>query len=350
MKKIIYIIVALAIVAIVAFQLMSNKKTTEKRVYKYDKTAPIDVNVEVVDNKSFEFDIEMTGNFLPFKEVKLNTEVQGKIASIYVDEGDAVRKGQTLAQIDIALLKLQLEAVDIQISGLEVDVKRFQILSDADAIQGVKVEKAELGLMTAKNQRKTIQEQINKSTVRAPFDGIITMKFVEVGAFAAPGVPLFQITDISKLKFTVNASESQLSLFQKDKSYKLYVDAYPELEMAGKVSMVGSKGNMSNNYPVIFEVNNTKDRLIKAGMFGKFISNRKTNTNEIYIDTKSLIGSSTNPKIYVVQNGKAKLKKITISERIGGKVVVSDGLNLGDSIVTSGFINLFDNANVRVSK
>lgn len=350
MKKIIYIIVALAIVAIVAFQLMSNKKTTEKRVYKYDKTAPIDVNVEVVNNKSFEFAIEMTGNFLPFKEVKLNTEVQGKIASIFVDEGDAVRKGQTLAQIDIALLKLQLEAVDIQISGMEVDVKRYKILNDADAIQGVKLEKTELGLMTAKNQRKTIQEQINKSTVRAPFDGIVTMKFVEVGAFAAPGVPLFQITDISKLKFTVNASENQLSLFQKEKSYKLFVDAYPELEMAGKVSMVGSKGNMSNNYPIIFEVNNTKDRIIKAGMFGKFISNRKTNTNEIYIDTKSLIGSSTNPQIYIVHNGKAKLKKITISERIGGKVVVSEGLNLGDSIVTSGFINLFDNANVRVSK
>lgn len=350
MKKIIYIILAVALVAIVAFQLMSNKKVTEKRVYKYDKSAAVDVNVEVVDNKAVEFVVEMTGNFLPYREVKLNTEVQGKIASTLVDEGDIVRKGQTLIQLDIALLKLQLEAVDIQISGMEVDVKRFKILSDADAIQGVKLEKAELGLLTVKNQRKTIQEQINKSTIRAPFDGVVTMKFVEVGSFAAPGVPLLQITDISKLKFTVNASESQLSLFQKDKSYKLFVDAYPELEMAGKVSMVGSKGNMSNNYPIIFEVNNTKDRLIKAGMFGKFKSNRKTQSDEIYIDTKCLIGSSTNPQVYVVENGVAKLKKITISERIGEKVVVSDGLKLGDTIVTSGFINLFDNANVSVSK
>jgi RND family efflux transporter MFP subunit len=350
MKKIIYIILAVALVAIVAFQLMSNKKVTEKRVYKYDKSAAVDVNVEVVDNKAVEFVVEMTGNFLPYREVKLNTEVQGKIASMLVDEGDVVRKGQTLIQIDVALLKLQLEAVEIQISGLEVDVKRFKILSDADAIQGVKLEKAELGLLTVKNQRKTIQEQINKSTIRAPFDGVITMKFVEVGSFAAPGVPLLQITDISKLKFTVNATESQLSLFQKDKSYKLFVDAYPALEMAGKVSMVGSKGNMSNNYPVIFEVNNTKDWLIKAGMFGKFKSNRKTQSDEIYIDTKCLIGSSTNPQVYVVENGVAKLKKITISERIGEKVVVSDGLKLGDTIVTSGFINLFDNANVSVSK
>lgn len=350
MKKIIYIILAIGLIAIVAFQLMSNKEVTENRVYKYDKSAPIDVNVEVVNNNAVEFELIMAGNFLPYREVKLNTEVQGKIASTSVDEGDIVRKGQTLIQIDVALLKLQLEAVEIQISGLEVDVKRFKILSDADAIQGVKLEKAELGLLTANNQRKTIQEQINKSTIRAPFDGVVTMKFVEAGAFAAPGVPLLQITDISKLKFTVNASESQLSLFQKDKSYELFVDAYPELEMVGKVSMVGSKGNMSNNYPVIFEVNNTKDRLIKAGMFGKFISKRKTQSDEIYIDTKSLIGSSTNPQVYVVENGIAKLKKITISERIGEKVVVPAGLILGDTIVTSGFINLFDNANVSVSK
>ena len=152
------------------------------------------------------------------------------------------------------------------------------------------------------------------------------------------------------MKFTVNASESQLSLFKKDKSYKLFVDAYPELEIEGKVSVIGSKGNMSNNYPIIFEVNNTNDNLIKAGMFGKFISKRKTQSYEIYIDTKSLIGSSTNPQVYVVENGKAKLKKITITERIGEKVVVSDGLSIGDTIVTSGFINLFDNANVSVSK
>jgi len=350
MKKIIYIIAAIALVAIIAFQLMSNKEITQKRVYKYDKSAPIDVNVEVIDNKSIEFEVIMPGNFLPYKEVKLNTEVQGKIANILVDEGDVVKKGQTLIQIDNTLLKLQLEAVEIQISGLEVDMKRYKILNDADAIQGVKLEKVELGLLTAKNQLKTIQEQINKSTVRAPFDGIVTMKFVEVGAFAAPGVPLLQITDISKLKFTVNASESQLSLFKNDKSYKLFVDAYPDLEMNGKVSMIGSKGNMSNNYPIIFEVNNTKDRLIKAGMFGKFISTRKTSADEIYIATKSLIGSSSNPQIYIVENGKAKLKKITIAERIGEKVVVSDGLSIGDTIVTSGFINLFDNANVSVSK
>jgi len=350
MKKIIYIITAIALVAIIAFQLINNKNITENRVYKYDKSAAIEVNIEVVDNKPIDFEVEMAGNFLPYREVKLNTEVQGKIANILVDEGDVVRKGQPLIQLDNSLLKLQLEAVEIQISGLEVDVKRYKILSDADAIQGVKLEKVELGLLTAKNQQKTIQEQINKSTIRAPFDGIVTMKFVEVGAFAALGVPLLQITDISKLKFTVNASESQLSLFKKDKSYKLFVDVYPELEIEGKVSVIGSKGNMSNNYPIIFEVNNTNDNLIKAGMFGKFISKRKTQSYEIYIDTKSLIGSSTNPQVYVVENGKAKLKKITITERIGEKVVVSDGLSIGDTIVTSGFINLFDNANVSVSK
>lgn len=350
MKKIIYIIVAIGLVVLVAFQLINNKKITEKRVYKYDKSTPIEVKVEVVDNKPIEYELEMVGNYLPYREVKLNTEIQGKIANIFVEEGDIVKKGQTLIQIDNSLLKLQLEAVEIQISGLEVDVKRFKILSDAEAMQGVKLEKAELGLQTAKNQLKTIQEQINKSTIKAPFDGVVTMKFVEVGAFAAPGVPLLQITDISKLKFTVNATESQLPLFTKDKSYNLYVDAYPELVIAGKVSMIGSKGNMSNNYPVIFEVNNTKDRLIKAGMFGKFKSMRKTKENDIYIDTKNLIGSSTNPQVYLIHNGKAILKKIRISERIGDNIIVSDGLNIGDTIVTSGFINLFDNANIIVSK
>lgn len=350
MKKIIYIIVAVALVAIVALQLIKNKEITQNRVYKLDKSAAIEVKVDVVASKSIDFETEIVGNFLPDKEVKLNTEIQGKVTETYVNEGDFVKKGQPLIQLDNSLLKLQKEGIEIQIRGLEIDVDRYNKLSNADAIQGVKLEKVELGLQTAKNQLETIKEQIRKSTVRAPFDGIVTMQFVEVGAFAAPGVPLFQITDISKLKFTINVTEKQIKQFQIGNSYKLTVDAYPDLEINGKIIMIGSKGNMSNTFPVIFSLENTADRLIKAGMFGKFKTVRNSRKNEIWIDSKSLIGSSTNPQIYKVEKGKAKLRQITISDRIGDRLIVTNGLEVGDSIITSGFINLFDNANINVIK
>src|SRR5690606_6734831 len=98
-----------------------------------------------------------------------------------------------------------------------------------DAIQGIQLEKAQLGLKSAKVQRKTILEQISKTNVYAPFSGIVTMKFVETGAFAAPGMPLIQVSDISRLRLTVNVPENDLRLFDMNKNYSVKADAYNEL-------------------------------------------------------------------------------------------------------------------------
>ena len=88
------------------------------------------------------------------------------------------------------------------------------------------MEKTELGLKSAKVQRATILEQISKTTIKAPFAGIVTAKLTEEGAYAAPGVPLIQITDISQLKFTVNVPENELSQFKMNQNYSLQADAY----------------------------------------------------------------------------------------------------------------------------
>ena len=185
-----------------------------------------------------------------------------------VDVGSIVKKGQALIQLDNSLLKLQLQTVEIQIEGLEADVKRYTILAQADAIQGVQLEKTELALKSAKVQKATLMEQINKTTIVAPFSGIVTAKLTEEGAFAAPGVPLLQITDISYLKFTVNVPENELSQFQLNQIYTLTADVYPETALSGKVIMTGSKANMGNSFPVQFSVKNTTDLKIKSGMFG----------------------------------------------------------------------------------
>ena len=92
--------------------------------------------------------------------------------------------------MDNSLLKLQLQTVEVQIEGLQDDVNRYTILTEADAVQGVQLEKAKLGLKSAKVQKATLQEQINKTTIKAPFSGVVTAKLSEIGAFAAPGVPL----------------------------------------------------------------------------------------------------------------------------------------------------------------
>jgi len=353
-KTIIYISIALALIVIVVFQLKKNKETTVNRVYQYDKEQAINVQAITLKLESVKNDISYTGTFEPNKETKVSADIQGKINSVLVDLESPVRKGQDVIQLDNSLLKLQSQGVDIQIEGLEADVKRYTILASADAIQGVQLEKTELALKSAKVQKATLMEQIKKTTITAPFSGIVTAKLTEEGAFAAPGIPLLQITDISSLKFTVNVPEQELSQFETNQLYSLSADAYPETVLSGKVIMTGSKANMGNSFPVQFLVNNTSDLKIKAGMFGKVLPiaiGMKNDGDEkfIIIPASAIVGTNIQPQVYLVKNGKAILQDITTSNRFQNKVQVSSGLTEGDVIITNGFINLFDGANVTIS-
>lgn len=346
-KKIIGIIVALVIVGLFVFKLKTNKKIAEEKVYQYDKEQAINVQVDTLQLENVNAEFSYSGTFEPNKETKISAELQGKINAVLVDAGSVVSKGQTLIQLDNSLLKLQLQTIEVQIEGLEADVNRYAILAKADAIQGVQLEKAELGLKSAKVQKAILLEQINKTTIKAPFSGVVTAKLSEEGAFAAPGVPLLQITDITTLKFTVNVSEKDLSQFKLNQSYSLSVDAYSEIILTGKTAMIGSKANMGSSFPVQFSVNNTSDLKIKSGMFGKVLLKSETSAKGIVIPSSAIQGTDNQPQVYVVKNGKAVLQNITISKKIQNKAVVSNGLNEDDVIVTNGFINLFDGANVK---
>ena len=348
MKKVIYILIPVALMVVVVGRLRSNKAITGERVYQYDKSQPINVQADTLKQTMLDGEHYFTGSFEANRETRVSAETQGKVNAIYVDAGSVVKRGQPLLQLDNSLLKLQLETVDVQIEGLEADVKRFSILVRADAIQGVQLEKAELGLKSAKVQRNTLLEQIEKTTVRAPFGGIVTAKLTEVGAFAAPGVPLIQVTDISQLKFTVNIPEGDLRLFKTGIANEVVADAYPDLKFSGDVTLIGSKVNQANTFPVQFRVDNTRDYKIKSGMFGRIVLKELEKEKKMVIPASAIAGSAMQPQVYLIRNGKAGLQSITVSRRTGNHAVVSAGLQDGDVIVTGGFINLFDGANVLV--
>jgi RND family efflux transporter MFP subunit len=348
MKKILYVIIPLALIVLIALRLKSNKETTQNRIYTYDKEQAIEVKADTVTYQTNKVQTSFTGIFEPERETKVSADVQGKIEQVYVEAGSYVRKGQALIKLDDALLKLQLQSVEIQIEGLEADVKRYSILAASDAIQGVQLEKSQLGLKSAQVQRSTLMEQINRTIVAAPFNAIVTSKMTEEGSFAAPGVPLVQLTDISSLRFTINVAESDLKLFHTNQSAEVKADVYPSVPLSGKLSLIGSKGNVANTFPVQFLLKNTLDLKIKSGMFGKVIIKDASNTPRLTIPASAIVGSDIQPQVYVIDKGKARLQNISVSERRKGMAVIQSGLKEGDIVITNGLINLFEGANVSI--
>lgn len=347
-RNIVYIVIGLVLITVMVIRLKSNKETTQRRVYQYDKETPISVQVDTLRLKDVNAEYSYTGTFEPNKETKISAEIQGKINSLLVDVGSNVKAGQSLIELDNSLLRLQLQSIEVQIEGLEADVKRYTVLAKAEAIQGVQLEKSELALKSAKIQKANLLEQINKTIIKSPFSGIVTSKMTEEGAFAAPGMPLLQITDISILRFTINLPEQEMDQFYKGQINNLIIDAFPDIVLSGKVFMIGSKANIGNSFPIQFLVGNTTDLKIKSGMSGSVLVTNIDKQKQIIISSSSIVGTNIKPQVYLITQGKAKLCHVTISKRIGNKVVISKGLTEKDVIVTNGFINLFDGANVNI--
>lgn len=347
LKKILYITIPVVLLGLVVVRLKKNKELAKTNIVQFNKEAAIAVIADTVVLQEVAFPSTFSGTFEPNLETKLSAELQGKINAVFVDVGDFVQKGQPLIQLDNSLLKLQLEGVEVQIEGLELDAKRYLILTKADAIQGVQLEKTLLALKAAKIQKATLAEQIQKTTIKAPFSGVVTAKLTEQGAFAAPGIPLLQITDIAVLKFTINIPETDLALFQIGKSYTITPDVMQNELINGKMYMVGSKANAGNSYAIQFKINNKGLRL-KAGMFGKVIVKNNMSAKGIVIPSSAIIGSADNAQVYVVKNGKAIKQDVLIQSTLQNQVLLASGIVAGDVIVVNGFINLYDGANVTI--
>jgi membrane fusion protein, multidrug efflux system len=380
LKKILMFLLPIILIGIVVVKLRKNKTAASEKVYQYDKNKPIEVQTKIAALSNVEGESIFTGTFEPNRETKLSAEVQGKINSIFVDAGSYVKQGQTLVKLDDALLKQQLKTAEvmiqnltaeteiqlqnntIQLEGLEADVRRFKVLAASEAIQGVQLEKAEIQLKSVQNQRRTLQqqsaiknaeaqkasilEQIKKTSIFAPFSGIVTAKLSEVGSFAGPGVPLVQLSELGRLKFVINVPESDLKRFALGQVFEVTPDAYNTLSFTAKVSMIGSKANIGNSFPVQFELQNTSDFKLKAGMLGRISKNTNGTIKGIILPATLLQGSADSPKVYVVSDGKAVLKPVTISSRIDNRVVIGSGITEGDEVIVAGFINLFEGAKV----
>jgi membrane fusion protein, multidrug efflux system len=345
MKKILYILIPLVLIGLMVAKLLTNKQIAEERVYLYDREQPVQVTAIQVKQASLQPEYSFTGTLNPNRESKLSAEIQGKVNRILVEEGATVRKGQVLIQLDDVLLQLQLKAAEVQVKGLEADLKRYRILVENEAIQGIQVEKTELALETAQVQISTLKEQINKSQIRAPFDGIITAKLTEEGDFAAPGKPLLQLTDIGQLKLGIQVPERDLKLFELGKVYTVIIPAIP-VEINGKVNLIGSRGNPANSFPVEIIVSNLSKKVIKAGMFGHLILKDNTEITGILIPSAAILGSDLEPQVYIVNEGKAMIRNVQIEKRMQDQVLVRSGLKENDVVIIGGLINVFEGASV----
>ncbi len=343
------IIVGLILVGLAVFKLMSNKEKVEKNIYIHDANAAVLVETSSPSSHTFERSLNFLGTFEPIRQNTIGSDASGKIIQLTIEEGDRVGKGQVLAKVDDELLKLQLENAEVNIESQEKDDARYANLAKENAVSGVQLEKTKYGLRSAEIQRKQLQKQLRSTSITAPFSGVITKKMIDLGSVIGPGSPLVEITDISSLKLTVNVPERDVLKFKLNQSVEVRADLYGDRSFNGKVTNISVQADKAHNFKIQITVANGKQELM-AGMYGSVSLISSQQKTALAIPRKALVGSSKQPQVYVVRNGKALLTSFNAGTSDSDFIEVIGRIKASDKIVTKGQVNLQHNANVKTVK
>ena len=333
----------------VAFKLKSNKRTVEENVYRPDVNKKVLVEAESVSLKSFEKPLNYTGTFAAFREVMLIPQVHGEVETVSFEEGDQVREGKTLIQIDDDLLQAQYIAAEASYNTAKRNLERHESAAGSGGVSKLQLDTYQLNLKSAESQLKQLVKQIELSRMTAPFTGTITLRDVEPGSVVG-GSPIARITDLTQLKLEISVPEKEIMLFKEGENAQISSDIYPGQIINGKIEYVAARADNAHNYTVRVLISNTGTNPLKAGMYGTVIMNKDLNKDALIMPRTALLGSAKNPQVFVVKNDKAILKNIQTGRSNNESIEVLSGLEAGDVVVTAGHINLANGSNVTITK
>jgi RND family efflux transporter MFP subunit len=268
-----------------------------------------------------------------------------RINKIYVEIGDHVKAGQTLATMDA----INLEKLRLQIKNDSIEYGRTKELYEIGAVSQANYEAMTLAYEVSK---KTYSNLLENTILRSPISGIVTARNYDEGDMYAMAQPLFVVQNITPVKMLVNISENNYSKIKKGMEVDIVADAFPGETFKGKVNLVyPTIDARSHTFPVEITVDN-KDEKLRPGMFTRVTVNYGTNYRVVIPDNAVLKQVGADEKyVYVLnENNTVSYTPVVLGVRMGDKYEVISGLDDGAQIVTSGQTRLKNNIKVDIVK
>jgi len=348
-KKIITIVSILLIAGSIGAVLANNKAKIDKAANPEKEISVIPVKVYTVAEDSFNTSFSISGSTIPAKEVKIASEVQGKLVGLYIDNGDVVRAGQVIASLDASVYNVQLSSIEASIAKAKLDLSRYNNLINLGGATPMQAESAQLQINSLIAEKRQVLEQISHMQIRAPFSGKIENVSVELGSFVSYGTVLSQLIDNSSLKINIYLSEQEALKVKAGQSVTISSNALAQAK-TGKITMVSDKADASGKFMTeISFTNNDKDKL-KAGILADVHFTMEETATGLSIPVSALLAGTKEAKVYVAKDNKVELRAIKTGIVTSNKVQVIEGLQTGEIIVISGQLNLENGTAITVNK
>lgn len=303
----------------------------------------------IVKPALLEHSITVSGTIKSFEETVLMTDISGRVVMLNLPEGQFIKKGTLLVKLFDSDLQATLRKLQTQLELARQTKKRQAELLTVSGISELEFEQTNLQVNVIGDDIEVLKAQISKTEVLAPYDGVIGLRNISLGAQVTPGTPLATIRETNQLKLDFSVPEKYGSEISADKIVKFTVQGTDTSFSARIIAAEGGVEATTRNLRVRALVSRP-DPSLRPGSFATVEVPLALTPNALMIPTQSVIPQERNKKVIVARNGKAVFVTVETGTRRSADIEVVSGLNAGDTVVTTGVLFLKPDAALKFSK
>ena len=302
----------------------------------------LNVNGYIIKPEKFSEIRNASGTLRPDEEVDLSFETSGKIISIKFTEGTRVKKGDLLAKINDRPLQAQLEKLLAQKKLTEAKEFRERSLLEKDAISQESYDQIVTELQTIEADINLIEARISETELRAPFDGIIGLRYLSEGSYATPSTKIAKLIKISPLKIEFSIPEKYAAEIRIGYPVTFTVVGINN-DFKATVYAVDPKIDVDTRTIILRALYPNSREELKSGAFASIALILSQIENAVSIPTEALIPEMEGEKVFIFKSGKASTVKVQTGLRTESRIQITKGLNFGDTLLITGILQLREN-------
>jgi membrane fusion protein (multidrug efflux system) len=300
------------------------------------------VEVAVVRQDTVRDEVPATGDIEAVQAIDLRPEVEGRLVGILVDEGAEVAKGQPLLQVDDLELRAQVARAEADADLARQALDRTRQLMQQNASSTSDLEKAEAQARSTQAQLDLLKLRLNRTTVTAPFAGVVGQRYVSLGDYVNSTTKLVSLQTVNPQRAVVQIPERFAEDVHRGQIVKFNVAALPGRTFAGVVDFVDPVVQLPGRTVLVKARVPNESRQLRPGMFVEAHLVTAVRPNAVIVPEEAIVPVQGATFVYVVVDAKAKRRQVELGVRTPGFVEVTRGVSVGDQVVVGGLEMLAD--------
>ena len=290
--------------------------------------------------------IAATGQIEAIQSIELRPEVSGRITDILVREGQLVGDSMPLFKVDDAELKAQAAQADAERQLARQALERTKQLIAQNASSASDLEQAEAKSRGAAANYDLLKTRLDRTVVRAPFGGVVGRRLVSIGTYVSPQTPLITLQSVNPQYASFDVPERYADQLRRGQLVSFQVAALPGKNFSGEVVFVDPVVALPGRTILIKARVPNSEHQLQAGMFIEARLATDLRPNAVVVPEDALLPMQGATFVWVVKDGKANQRQVTVGVRTAGWAEVQSGVEAGDQVVVGGLERLFPNAPV----